>query len=124
VRKLAERYADAIERADVETLLALLTEDAVWSMPPLASWYTGRDAIAAFLVDYPLSVRWRHLPTQANGQVAIGCYMWNEERGCFAAEVIDVLTLRDDLIGEVTAFISADIFTRFGLPAELPPQER
>jgi RNA polymerase sigma-70 factor (ECF subfamily) len=124
VRALAERYADAIERADVETLLAMLTEDAVWSMPPLATWYTGREAISAFLVEYPLSLRWRHLPTRANGQVAVGCYPWSEERGCFVAEVIDVLTLRGEQIAGVTAFISPEIFARFGLPAELPPDER
>jgi RNA polymerase sigma-70 factor (ECF subfamily) len=124
VRRLAERYADALERADVEMLLAMLTEDAAWSMPPLATWYTGREAISAFLVEYPFSVPWRHLPTRANGQVAVGCYVWSEERGCFAAEVIDVLTLRGELIAGVTAFISADVFGRFGLPAELPPQER
>jgi RNA polymerase sigma-70 factor (ECF subfamily) len=105
-------------------LLAMLTEDAAWSMPPLATWYTGREAISAFLVEYPFSIRWRHLPTRANGQVAVGCYIWSEERSCFVAEVIDVLTLRGELIAEVTAFISADVFARFGLPAELPPQER
>lgn len=124
VRALAERYADAIERADVETLLAMLTEDAAWSMPPLATWYLGREAITAFLVDYPLRLRWRHRPTHANGQLAVGCYIWSEERGCFEAEVIDVLTLRGELIAEVTAFISADVFARFGLPAELPAPKR
>ena len=91
LRRLAERYADAIERSDVETLLSMLTEDAAWSMPPLATWYRGHESIARFLVEYPLTLRWRHLPTHANGQVAVGCYIWDEERGVFGADVIDVL---------------------------------
>ncbi len=121
LRRLAERYADAIERSDVETLLSMLTEDAAWSMPPLATWYRGHESIARFLVEYPLTLRWRHLPTHANGQVAVGCYIWDEERGVFGADVIDVLTLRGELIAEVTAFMSTEIFHRFGLPVELPP---
>jgi RNA polymerase sigma-70 factor (ECF subfamily) len=122
VRKLAERYADAIEQADTATLLAMLTDDASWSMPPLATWYHGREAIEAFLDGYPLRQRWRHLPTRANGQLAVGCYMWDEERGCYAGEVIDVLTLRGGLIAEVTAFIFPELFERFGLPEELAPE--
>jgi RNA polymerase sigma-70 factor (ECF subfamily) len=51
----------------------------------------------------------------------VGCYIWDEERGVFGADVIDVLTLRGELIAEVTAFMSKDIFHRFGLPLELPP---
>jgi RNA polymerase sigma-70 factor (ECF subfamily) len=48
--------------------------------------------------------------------------MWDEERGCYAGAVIDVLTLRGDLIAEVTAFIFPELFERFGLPSELPPR--
>jgi RNA polymerase sigma-70 factor (ECF subfamily) len=121
VRALAAQYADAIERADIEALLAMLTEDAAWSMPPLATWYHGHESIALFLAEYPLTLRWRHVPTHANGQVAVGCYPWNEQRGCYVAEVIDVLTLRGEQIAQITAFIDNEVFARFGLPTELPP---
>jgi hypothetical protein len=49
-----------------------LAEDAAWSMPPLATWYRGHDALTVFLTRGPLSGdwRWRHLPTRANGQAA------------------------------------------------------
>jgi RNA polymerase sigma-70 factor, ECF subfamily len=120
-RRLVAQYADAIERADVDGLVSLLTEDIVWAMPPLQTWYDGREAVVPFLTGYPLTQRWRHIPTRANGQLALGCYIWDADAGHFAADVIDVLTLRDGLIAEVTAFIDPRLFPRFGLPDRVPP---
>jgi RNA polymerase sigma-70 factor, ECF subfamily len=122
LRAIVDGYMDAMERADIPAVIAMLTEDATWSMPPIASWYRGLDDIAAFLRDGALVPSWRHAPTHANGQPAVGCYMWNPERGCYLPSVVDVLTLRGDRIASVTAFISAEIFPSFGLPAELPPR--
>ena len=68
---------DALERGDVDALVAMLSEEAAWSMPPLPGWYRGEEAIAAFLAEYPCRERWRHVPSHANGQVAVGCYMWD-----------------------------------------------
>jgi RNA polymerase sigma-70 factor (ECF subfamily) len=120
LRALVERYADALERADVDAVVALLTEDATWSMPPHASWYRGHESIAAFLLDGPFTVRWRHVATRANGQPAVGCYSWDEARGAYVASVLDVLTLRGERIAAVTAFLDPGVFPRFGLPPELP----
>ncbi len=53
---------DALERADVDAVLALLVEDAAWSMPPMSTWYQGRDRVAAFLAEHALAVDWRHVP--------------------------------------------------------------
>jgi RNA polymerase sigma-70 factor (ECF subfamily) len=55
-----------------------------------------------------------------NGQLAVGCYIWDAERGDFEAGVIDVLTLRGDRVAEVTAFLGGERFPRFGLPERLP----
>ena len=120
LRRLVGAYTDALERGDVDALLALLGEDATWSMPPLPEWYRGHEAIAGFLAAGPFRVRWRHAATVANGQPAVGCYAWNADRGVFAAAVIDVLDLRGDRIAAVTAFLDGDLFPRFGLPRELP----
>ena len=120
LRKLVGAYTDALERGDVDALLALLGEDATWSMPPLPEWYRGHEAIAGFLAAGPFRVRWRHAATVANGQPAVGCYAWNADRGVFAAAVIDVLDLRGEGIAAVTAFLDGDLFPRFGLPRELP----
>lgn len=116
LRKLVTDYTTALEHGDLDTLMALLTEDATWSMPPLPDWYRGHAAIADFLVRMPFGESWRHLPTTANGQLSIAGYRWNEAAGAHVGFVIDVLTLRDDRIAAVTAFIGAEYFERFGLP--------
>jgi len=118
-RRLVTAYVEALERADVSRVLALLTEDAAWSMPPLSRWYQGREPVSAFLTGSPFRERWRHLPARANGQLAVGCYLWDGDRADFGAAVIDVLTIRGDRIAEVTAFIGGGRFGRFGLPERL-----
>ncbi len=121
VRELVTRYADALEEADLEAMLALLVEDATWAMPPEPRWYRGHQAIAEFLSRGPFRERWRHRPTSANGQVAVGCYIWDASRGVYGALVLDVLTLRGAQIGAVTAFIDPSNFPRLGLPTEIAP---
>ncbi len=100
----------------------MLAQDATWSMPPMPGWYRGDEAIAAFLAEYPCRERWRHVPTSANGQAAVGCYMWDPERGSYVAGVLDVLTLRGSEIVAVTGFVAPWIFRRFGeLPRLMTP---
>ncbi len=120
LREIVSQYTTALEEGDADALIELLTEDATWSMPPLPTWYRGEKEITDFLVNGPFSVRWRHLTTSANGQVAVGCYIWNEQDGAYRGHVIDVLTLRGDRIASVTAFIDAKQFPRFDLPETLP----
>ena len=55
VRRLVQHYMDAWERGDVDALVAMLTEDATMAMPPLPTWYLGREAVAAFLRGWPLT---------------------------------------------------------------------
>ena len=120
LRGLVERYMSAFEDADVEALVSLLAEDATWSMPPIPDRYEGHEAISAFMVAGPFTERWRHLPTRANGQLAVGCYAWDEATGSYAGRVLDVLTLDGELITAVTAFIDDTVFARFDLPPHLP----
>jgi RNA polymerase sigma-70 factor (ECF subfamily) len=135
-RELAERYADAIDRNDIEMLLSMLTEEATWAMPPCPGWYQGRSAIAEFHAASVSTERWRHVATRANGQLAVGGYTFDEAKGCYVGSVLDVLTLDGGRIAAVIGFITADIFVRdgvethrfsasesfprFGLPVELP----
>ena len=120
LRALVRDYSDALERGDVDAVLALLTEDATWSMPPRPEWYQGVEALTGFLERGPMTRRWRHLPTRANGQIAVGCYIWDEEPGAYEAAIIDVLTLRGERIAAITAFIGPERFAAFGLPDSLP----
>ena len=94
------RFADAVERADVDAVVALLTGDARLTMPPLPLVYQGREAIAAFLRERedvrgaPL----RLVPTRANAQPAFAAYLHEQPRGLF------VLTLEDDAVAGITWF--------------------
>ncbi len=119
LRQIVRRYAEALEHGDVEAMVAMLAEDATWSMPPTPRVFRGHDEIVEFLVREPFTLRWRHLPARANGQPALGWYRWNEQRGRFVAEVLEVLTLRGAQVAAVTAFIGGGIFPSFGLPDEL-----
>jgi RNA polymerase sigma-70 factor (ECF subfamily) len=118
-RQIVERYTAAWERGDMEALVDMLTEDARWSMPPQARWYGNVAEIVGFFEEV-LHEDWRHLPARANGQLAVGCYMWDVSRGMYVATVLDVLTVRVDHIREVTSFITPEVFGRFALPDELP----
>jgi RNA polymerase sigma-70 factor, ECF subfamily len=125
---LAHRYATALETGDVDALLGLLTADATWCMPPMPTWFQGHEALRAWLVSGPLSVRWRHQSVQANGQLAVGCYLFDSASGRYRPHVIDVLTLDGDKIAAVTAFVfdedadadPAGTFASFALPPWLP----
>jgi RNA polymerase sigma-70 factor (ECF subfamily) len=145
LREIVEGYMDAMDRCDVDAVVAMLSEDATWSMPPMSTWYRGREALVAFLTESPLSGewRWRRVPAHANGQLAVGSYSWDAESERYLPFALDVLTLDDEGISEVTSFITrsapaperqhlarwpeepADprriaVFNRFGLPDELP----
>ena len=122
VRKLVEAYVDAWSRRDVEAIAALLAEDAVFSMPPWAEWWQGRDKIASFAKNEDCAET-RTLPTpiRVNGQLGLASYSLDEETGRYVPAAIDVLTLEGGLIKEVTAFVTPELFPRFGLPSELEP---
>jgi RNA polymerase sigma-70 factor (ECF subfamily) len=113
LRAIVENYTQAMQGGDVNAVVAMLTEDATWSMPPVPSWYR-HEALAAFLAEYPLQERWRHVPTRANGQLAVGCYMWDPGRESYVAAVLDVLTLRGTRIQQVTGFLAPWVYQRFG----------
>jgi RNA polymerase sigma-70 factor, ECF subfamily len=122
LRRVVDGYVDAWQRDDVEAIAEMLTDEAVFAMPPRATWFRGREAVAAFLRRGPISgaERWRLVPIRANGQLAFGHYIWDAEREAFVAHGLDVLTLRGDRIDEINAFLDANLFGSFGLPEELP----
>jgi RNA polymerase sigma-70 factor, ECF subfamily len=120
VRGIVERYADALERGELDALVAMLAEDASFSMPPLPHRFDGLDEIVPFLTRGPFRVHWRHLPVRASGQAAVACYLWDAGRGVYAFHGIDVLTLRGPRIEAITAFLDDQLFADFGLPDELP----
>lgn len=119
VRELVGRYVKAMESGDVDAVVELLVEDATWAMPPLQTWYRGLTAVRRFLADFPLTHEWRHAPTVANGQPAVLCYIWEDERDAFVLHAIDVLSFRGDRIAAVDAFLDPAVYPAFGVPLEL-----
>jgi RNA polymerase sigma-70 factor (TIGR02960 family) len=119
VDEIVTRWTEAWQAGDIDAIVAMLADDARYSMPPLPEWYHGRADIREFLQRGPLRSRWRFLPTSANGQLAFGTYLWDEAAAAYVPGGLDVLTIRDGQVAEVTAFLSADL-TAFGLPAKLP----
>jgi RNA polymerase sigma-70 factor (ECF subfamily) len=109
LREIVERYMDAMQRGDVDAVVALLAQDAAWSMPPLATWYSGLRSVRSFLVDGPLSGAWRwsRVVTTANGQPAVAAYTWRDDEGCYRPFAVDVLTIAaDGTIEAITSFIA------------------
>jgi RNA polymerase sigma-70 factor (ECF subfamily) len=133
LRDLVERYADAWERGDVDTIVGMLAEDVLVTMPPMATWYAGRDAAAFFLRDVAFAHRWdsgrfvegerrvRLVPARAAAQPALASYTWSEEEGAYMPMAIQVLWLRDGRIGEIDGFVFPADFPLYGLPARLEP---
>jgi RNA polymerase sigma-70 factor, ECF subfamily len=107
LRTLVNRYVDAWERCDVEAFASLLVEDATFAMPPLTTWYTPRETIIAWARTTALSGtwRWKAVLTEANAQPALAFYAWDDPTGAYLPFALNVLSLRDDLISDVTAFI-------------------
>jgi RNA polymerase sigma-70 factor (ECF subfamily) len=105
--ELVDRYVEAWERCDVDAFTALLVEDATFAMPPLATWYTPRATIAAWARESSMSGqwRWRTILTRANAQPALAFYAWHDPAGAYLPFALNVLSLRDGLVSDVTAFI-------------------
>jgi RNA polymerase sigma-70 factor (ECF subfamily) len=117
VQEIVERYIDAWERGDVDAIAAMLAEDATFAMPPYPTWWRGRDVIAAFGAE-PVH---RYVATHANGQAANAAYRWDPDKEGYIAEALEVLTLEGTRVKQMTAFMTPEVFPRFGLPVELPP---
>lgn len=122
VRDLVARFSAALERGDTAGLVALLTEDVTWSMPPLPHWYHGLAAAVDFAERVPFTRcgSWRHLPATASAQPAVACYRWDAAAGEHRAWSISVLTLRGPRISAITSFVDEIHFVRLGLPLSQP----
>ncbi|WP_433721914.1 RNA polymerase subunit sigma-70 [Actinoplanes sp. CA-051413] len=118
IKDLADRYASAWQAADVDTIVALLTDDATYSMPPLPEWYRGPAAIREFLLAGPLRHSWLFRPAHANGQLAFGTYLWDEKRQAYVWAGLDVLRLDGTGIAEVVSFLTDGLHREFELPDE------
>lgn len=127
-RSVAEGYADAWERGDLDGLVALLAKDATMVMPPWNEWYSGRPAIRRFL-NGAFGWAWerkkrgaiRLIKIRANNQVAYALYLRRRGEPKFKASSLQVLTFRGNRVVRVTFFAETKWFGKFGLAEELDP---
>jgi RNA polymerase sigma-70 factor, ECF subfamily len=107
LQDVVDAYVDAWQRGDVKAVVGMLTEDAAFSMPPLGTWFGGREEIEIFLAGWPLSGQWRWRPVQvrANGQPALAFYSWDPDEEAYMPFALNVLTIRGDKVSDITAFI-------------------
>ncbi len=121
-RELTSRFADAFEAADTGRLMALLTGDALLTMPPEPLEYQGHAAITEFFQTRPW---WgaqvpRLVPTRASNQPAFGFYLAPPDAPVAHAHSLVVLTLAGDKICAITRFGGNSLFPHFGLLPALP----
>jgi len=123
LRGKLELFVRAWQTADVDGLLSLLREDATFSMPPIPSWYQGRenigDLIGKTIFGGQANGRWRLLPTRANGQPGFGLYKLNEGTKNYDGYGIQVLTFDGDQIVDITTFRNPTLMGFFQLPSTL-----
>ena len=122
---LLQQYVQAFEDYDIDAIVALLTRDAVWQMPPFTGWYQGNEQIGRLIstqcpAEGPGDMRM--LPTRVNGQPAFGLYMRGVD-GVHRPFQLHVLTTAGGLVSDVTCFFDADLFAACGLPETVAPRD-
>ncbi|WP_327002984.1 sigma-70 family RNA polymerase sigma factor [Dactylosporangium sp. NBC_01737] len=117
-RALLDQYAKAFETADLAALEGLLTQDTRWEMPPIPTWFAGRDDVLRLLRAKMVLEEGARImvETGANGQPAFAWYVRGRD-GVFHAHSIQVLTLTEAGVAAVMDFHRGDLFASFGLPA-------
>jgi RNA polymerase sigma-70 factor (ECF subfamily) len=120
--ELVARFADAFERGEVEPIVALLAEDAWWTMPPEPYGYQGPDAIKQFIAQAfaTRETPRRLIPTRANSQPAFGQYVKDPHTDVGRVLSLLVLTLDGDRISHITRFAATGALPHFGLPRTIP----
>lgn len=123
-REVVGRFADAVDGGDVGAMVALLTDDAWLTMPPLPHAYQGHRAIRGFLLgaEERRGAPVRMVATRANGQPAFGCYLAQPDADAAPALSIVALSLEGDRISAITWFAGSSAFPQFGLPPALRSQ--
>jgi RNA polymerase sigma-70 factor (ECF subfamily) len=129
---LLDRYVDAVERWDVDALVALLHEDATLDMPPHALWLQGAASIHGWFQNKHHELR--VLPTAANGSSALGVYRAHQPGGPYEPFHLQVVEVSAGRITAIHSFFdpsrgcqlavgggraAVGLFRLFDLPARL-----
>ncbi|MCU1657190.1 MAG: polymerase, sigma subunit, family [Pseudonocardiales bacterium] len=122
--EVVDRFVTAFESADLDALAELLRKDVQLEMPPIPTWFAGRENVLGFLGRRVLpSGPWRLVTTRANGYPATATYRL-EPDGTFGAHSVQILEIVDGAIVHLRAFRDLSLFTTFGLPMTLDATAR
>ena len=121
-RDLLDRYIAAFEAYDIDALVTIFTQEAIWEMPPFDGWYRGPEAIVTLSrvhcpAEGPGDMRF--IRTTANGQPTAALYLLNRDTGRHEAFQLHVLDVQANGVSHVVAFLDTALFQKFGLPAAL-----
>jgi RNA polymerase sigma-70 factor, ECF subfamily len=116
-RAVLDQFSAAMESKDLVTLEGLFTADTRWEMPPIPTWFSGRDDVLRLLDAKMRSGPDRRIlvETSANGQPAFALYIRGED-ALYHAHSVKVLTLTKAGISAVLSFHQPALFPAFGLP--------
>jgi RNA polymerase sigma-70 factor (ECF subfamily) len=121
-RRLVQRFSDAWVADDIDSVVALLTDDAWVTMQPSPLQYQGASAIGQFLrelASWRGERRYRLIATRTNSQPAFGCYRTDTHAPIAHPAGLIVLTLEGDRIAAITNFVDTSVLVHFGLPRTL-----
>lgn len=121
-RELLARYVAAFEDYDIDALVTMFTEDAVWEMPPFTGWYRGAATIGSLIRHNCPAEKagdMRLLPVAANGQTGAAMYMRDRRSGAHEPFQLHVIDATPAGITHVVAFLDTSLFPKFGLPERL-----
>jgi RNA polymerase sigma-70 factor, ECF subfamily len=118
IQSLLDRYVTSFEQADIPGFVALLREDAWFTMPSLPAWFKGRSEIAESFstTAFTPGKRWHLLPTSANGSPAFGVYRqeaWEDRYRLFGLMVLGVV---EGQIANMVMFLELSSFSFLALP--------
>jgi RNA polymerase sigma-70 factor (ECF subfamily) len=122
-----QAFLDAWEAVDVRRIVALLSDDATLTMPPMELRFDGPEAIGAFFATEPAGgdlARIRHTEVRANGQPGLASYIADDDHGEHEAYGVMVFAIADDRIVGITGFPhDLEAFTHLGLPVDAYPDD-
>jgi RNA polymerase sigma-70 factor, ECF subfamily len=122
LRAVLDRFSAAFENADIALLAELLRKDAVLEMPPMRSWFAGREAVTRFfggISQFAGPGGFRLTRTAANGQPTFAVYVRGAD-GAFHLHGLTVLSVTKTGIARIVSFLDADLAASFGLPPGYP----
>ena len=122
INALLNRYMALWEQADIPGFVALLREDAWFTMPPRPIWFQGRADIATMLQTsiFTPGRKRRLLPTRANGSPAFGLYQQEAGTDGYQFLGLIVLGIAGEQIGNLVAFLDPASLSAFALPPAFP----